>query len=71
MIIILLLSVVLIRGVRGSSLVNGIIVIVKVGIVLLFIAFGWLYINPDNFVPYIPENPWGAEWSVDGRICLA
>jgi basic amino acid/polyamine antiporter, APA family len=60
MIIILLLSVVLIRGVRGSSMVNGVIVIVKVGIVLLFIAFGWSYINPDNFVPYIPENTTGV-----------
>jgi APA family basic amino acid/polyamine antiporter len=56
MFIILLLSLVLIRGVKGSSLVNGIIVIVKVGIVLLFIGFGWSYINPDNFVPYLPQN---------------
>jgi basic amino acid/polyamine antiporter, APA family len=54
--IILLLSVVLIRGVKGSSLVNGIIVIIKVGIVLLFIALGWQYIEPGNFVPYLPVN---------------
>lgn len=58
--IILLLSLVLIRGVKGSSMVNGIIVIVKVGIVLLFIGFGWSYINPDNFVPYIPTNTTGV-----------
>ena len=54
--IILLLSLILIRGVKGSSLVNGIIVIVKVGIVLLFIGFGWSYINPSNYVPYIPAS---------------
>jgi APA family basic amino acid/polyamine antiporter len=54
--IILLLSLVLVRGVKGSSLVNSIIVIIKVGIVLLFIGFGWSYINPDNYVPYIPSN---------------
>lgn len=54
--IILLLSLVLVRGVKGSSVVNGVIVVVKVGIVLLFIGFGWSYINPDNFVPYIPAN---------------
>ncbi|HEY0656249.1 MAG TPA: amino acid permease [Chryseosolibacter sp.] len=59
-VIILLLSLVLIRGVKGSSFVNGIIVIVKVGIVLLFIGFGWSYINPDNFVPYIPANTSGV-----------
>jgi len=56
MFIILLLSFVLIRGVKGSSFVNGIIVIIKVGIVLLFIGFGWSYINPANYVPYIPSN---------------
>jgi len=54
--IILLLSLVLVRGVKGSSVVNSIIVIIKVGIVLLFIGFGWSFINPDNFVPYIPSN---------------
>jgi APA family basic amino acid/polyamine antiporter len=56
MFIILLLSLVLIRGVKGSSLVNSIIVIIKVGIVLLFIGFGWSYINPDNYTPYIPAH---------------
>lgn len=54
--IILLLSLVLVRGVKGSSLVNSIIVIIKVGIVLLFIGFGWSYINPVNYTPYIPAN---------------
>jgi APA family basic amino acid/polyamine antiporter len=54
--IILLLSLVLIRGVKGSSLVNSIIVIVKVSIVLLFIIFGWSYINPANYEPYLPVN---------------
>lgn len=59
MFIILLLSIVLIRGVKGSSLLNSVIVIVKVGIVLLFIGFGWSYINPSNYSPYIPENTTG------------
>lgn len=54
--IILLLSLVLVGGVKGSSFVNTIIVIIKVGIVLLFIGFGWSYINPANFDPYIPPN---------------
>jgi basic amino acid/polyamine antiporter, APA family len=58
--IILLLSLVLVRGVKGSSLVNGIIVIVKVGIVLLFIGFGWSFINPTNYIPYIPANTTGV-----------
>jgi basic amino acid/polyamine antiporter, APA family len=51
---------VLVRGVKGSSFVNGIIVIVKVAIVLLFIGFGWSFINPDNYSPYIPANTSGV-----------
>jgi APA family basic amino acid/polyamine antiporter len=58
--IILLLSFVLIRGVKGSSLLNAIIVIIKVGIVLLFIGIGWSYINPENYEPYIPANITGV-----------
>lgn len=54
--IIVLLSVVLMRGVKGSSFVNSIIVIVKIFIVLLFIGFGWHYIQSGNHRPYIPEN---------------
>jgi APA family basic amino acid/polyamine antiporter len=54
--IILLMSFVLMRGMKGSSVLNGIIVVIKVGIVLLFIGFGWQYINPANLVPYIPAN---------------
>jgi APA family basic amino acid/polyamine antiporter len=58
--IILLLSLVLVRGVKGSSLLNSVIVIVKVGIVLLFIGFGWSYIDPGNYDPYIPPNTTGV-----------
>jgi APA family basic amino acid/polyamine antiporter len=58
--IIILLSFVLMRGIKGSSAVNSVIVVVKVGIVLLFIAFGWSYINPANYEPYIPANMTGT-----------
>lgn len=65
-IIVIILSLVLIRGVKGSSLLNGVIVILKVGIVLTFIVVGWSYINVKNFEPYIPLNTgtWGQYgWS--------
>jgi APA family basic amino acid/polyamine antiporter len=48
------LSLLLIRGIRESALVNGLIVITKVAIVVLFIILGWGFINPANHVPYIP-----------------
>ncbi|MFM9944457.1 MAG: amino acid permease [Bacteroidia bacterium] len=53
--IILLLSLLLIRGTRESAWVNGIIVITKVAIVILFIVFGWSFMNPVNHANYIPE----------------
>ncbi len=52
--IIFLLSLLLIRGTKESAMVNGIIVITKVAIVVLFICFGWSYMNPVNHTPYIP-----------------
>lgn len=54
--IVVLMSLVLIRGTRESAFVNGIIVLLKVTVVLVFIAVGWQYIKPENFTPYIPEN---------------
>lgn len=53
--ILFLLSVLLIRGARESALVNSIIVITKVSIVILFIVFGWSFINPVNHTPFIPK----------------
>ncbi len=54
--VVILMSLLLMRGTQESALVNAIVVIVKVGIVLLFITLGWSYINPSNYTPYIPEN---------------
>ena len=51
--ILLMLTLLLIRGTKGSAIVNNIIVVLKVTIVLLFIALGWQYINPANHNPYL------------------
>ena len=53
--IVFLLTLLLIRGAKESSLVNAIIVVTKVTIVILFIVFGWSFINPANHTPLIPE----------------
>ena len=53
--ILFLITMLLIRGTQESAFVNGIIVVIKVSIVLLFIGFGWAYINPANHTPMIPE----------------
>ena len=55
--ILLLLSFLLIKGTQESARVNMIIVIIKVAIVLVFIAIGWGYINSANHTPYfIPAD---------------
>ena len=54
--IIVLMSLLLIKGTKESAFVNGIIVAVKLAVVLTFIILGWQYINNDNFNPYIPDN---------------
>lgn len=54
--IIVAVSLVLIKGTRESALANAIIVALKVGVVLVFVILGWSYINPDNYVPYVPPN---------------
>lgn len=54
--IIVLMSLLLIKGTKESAFVNGLIVALKVTVVLVFIFLGWKYINTSNYVPYIPDN---------------
>jgi APA family basic amino acid/polyamine antiporter len=54
--IIAMLSLLLMRGIRESSGVNNVLVVVKVAIVLAFIAIGIAYIDPRNYTPFIPAN---------------
>ena len=52
--ILLVLSLLLIRGMQESATVNSIIVVTKVAIVLMVIVIGWGFMNPANHTPYIP-----------------
>jgi len=62
LIILVLLTLLLIRGTQESAMVNAVIVFIKVSIVLLFIGFGWHFIKPENHTPYlIPDNMPGHE----------
>ena len=53
--ILLILTLLLIRGTQQSALVNSLIVILKVSIVLMVIVLGWGFIDPVNHTPLIPE----------------
>lgn len=54
--IVVLMSLLLIKGTSESAKVNAFIVAVKVIVVLIFIFLGWGYINKANYTPYIPDN---------------
>jgi APA family basic amino acid/polyamine antiporter len=55
--ILLMLTLLLIKGTQESASVNAIIVFVKVAIVLIFIAIGWGFMKSANHTPYlIPDN---------------
>ncbi len=62
LLILLLLTLLLIKGTQESAFVNTIIVFLKVSIVLIFIVIGWKYIKPENHIPYmIPAGTAGHE----------
>ncbi len=56
MLIVVLMSLILMRGTAGSSFFNGLIVFLKIAVILLFVVLGWKFIQSNNYVPYIPEN---------------
>ena len=58
------LSVFLIVGVRESARFNGLMVLIKTGIVLLVIVFGLPYVQGANLHPFIPPNQ--GEWGKFG-----
>lgn len=62
LVILLLLTLLLIKGTQESATVNAVIVCLKVGIVIVFIVVGWQFINPAHHTPYlIPEGTAGHE----------
>ncbi|WP_018664728.1 amino acid permease [Heyndrickxia acidiproducens] len=53
-IIVFVLSAVLLTGVKESSRINNVMVIIKISVVLLFLAVGIFYVKPSNWTPFMP-----------------
>ncbi|MBS1976065.1 MAG: amino acid permease [Bacteroidetes bacterium] len=66
--ILILVTLILIKGTQESAAVNAVIVFIKVSIVLVVIAVGWGFINEANYTPFIiPEGTVGHEgWNQHG-----
>ncbi len=53
LLILLIMTLLLIKGISESATVNAVIVGIKVTIVLMIIAIGWHFINPANHTPFV------------------
>ncbi len=51
-----LMGVLIALGIKTAARFNNIMVVIKIGIIILFLAFGIAYVNTANWTPFIPEN---------------
>lgn len=56
LLIVMIATCILILGIKNSAYVNALIVSLKIGVILIFIAIGIQYVHFDNYFPFIPEN---------------
>lgn len=54
--IVSLLTALLVKGIRESSVFNSFIVALKVAVILVVIGTGAAFLNPSNWVPFVPPN---------------
>lgn len=63
-----IITTLLVIGISESAKFNNIIVVVKVAVILLFIGFGFSYVNMDNLTPFIPESEGPGKYGFDGIV---
>jgi APA family basic amino acid/polyamine antiporter len=54
--IVVIVTILLVYGIRESASVNTAVVIAKMAVVIFFIALGAFYVNPTNWVPFAPTG---------------
>lgn len=55
-IIVLLVTIILVVGIKESARATGIIVVVKLAVILFFIGIGSTSVNPENWTPFMPQG---------------
>lgn len=55
-VIVLVMTVIVVVGIQESANVNALLVVIKVAVIVVFIASGLAYVNADNWRPFIPPN---------------
>src|SRR5688500_1238171 len=78
MLLIVVLTILLVIGIKESARFNNAAVIIKIAIVLLVIAFGFQHVNAANWSPFIPPNlgefgqfGWSGVFRASGVIFFA
>ncbi|MBB2166938.1 amino acid permease [Gluconacetobacter aggeris] len=67
----MLIAVALVRGVRESARVNTALVVVKTGVLLVFLGIGIGHVNPANWSPFLPPSEGGFRFGVPGVLRAA
>jgi len=68
---VLLAAALLTRGVALSAAINSVIVVVKVGVLLLFVGIGVWWVEPANWTPFVPPNEGGFTYGWPGVVRAA
>ena len=55
-VIVMILTVVLVRGIRESAETNNVMVLLKIAAILAFVFVGMRFIHPANYHPFVPEG---------------
>ena len=56
------------RGITQSATVNAVVVLIKVGVILVFMAFTFQFIDTSNWHPFIPEPQGPGHFGFDGVV---
>jgi APA family basic amino acid/polyamine antiporter len=60
MFIVAMITILLVIGIKESAGFNSVMVVIKVTVIIAFIAIGYMFINQANWTPFIPPNT--GEW---------
>jgi APA family basic amino acid/polyamine antiporter len=69
--LVVVIAFIAVRGMRLSSVVNGVIVALKVGALLLVVGFGSLHVHPHNWTPFLPPNEGFGHFGWSGVVRAA
>ena len=58
----ILITIILVLGIKESTFFNGIMVLIKLAVVLLVIILGIPYVNPENWTPFAPYGYTGVSF---------